>query len=56
MTELEMARYMRIEDSFLYNTIKEILPDKATSFHYEVFKKLHSQSSWRVQDIEDYGK
>lgn len=56
MTELEMARKMRFEDNFLYDTIKQVIPDKSTAFHFEVFKKLHSQPSWKVQDIEEYGK
>ena len=41
-----------MEDTFLYNTIKEVTGWNDDAKIKVIFDKLHSQTSWRIQQIE----
>ena len=41
-----------MEDTFLYNTIKEVTGWNDDEKIKVIFDKLHSQTSWRIQQIE----
>lgn len=41
-----------MEDTFLYNTIKEVTGWTDDTRIKIIFDKLHSQPSWKIQQIE----
>lgn len=41
-----------MEDTFLYNTIKEVTGWDDDDKIKVIFDKLHAQDSWRIQQIE----
>ena len=41
-----------MEDTFLYNTIKEVTDWSDDDKIKVIFDKLHNQASWRIQQIE----
>ena len=51
LKEISMLREF-MEDTFLYNTIKEVTGWNDDAKIKVIFDKLHSQTSWRIQQIE----
>lgn len=40
------------DDPFLYKTIVEVIGTNSDYFVEPIFKKLNSQTSWKISDIE----